>query len=48
LTRTVFAGEAAPGGALLADYIIAVDARLAAEPTDHFLQGQTPWPPFPA
>jgi len=48
LTRTLFGGEAAPGAAELADYVIAADARFAAEPTEHFLQGQVPWPPFPA
>jgi cytochrome b pre-mRNA-processing protein 3 len=48
VTRTIYGGDSAPGATLLADYIIAANARFAAEPTEHFLQGQVPWPPFPA
>ena len=46
LTRTVFAGEAAPGAPALADYVRATDAALAAEPTDRLLQGEASWAPF--
>jgi cytochrome b pre-mRNA-processing protein 3 len=48
LNRTVYGGAPTAGATQLADYVIAVNARLAAEPTDNFLQGQTSWPPFPA
>jgi cytochrome b pre-mRNA-processing protein 3 len=47
VARTLYAdAPSAEGAQLLETYCLAVNAKLAAEPTDQFLRGEVQWPTF--
>ena len=45
IERTVYAGQASPHAAALADYVRRAVAVLAAEPVESLLEGRPVWPP---